>query len=241
MTVVTTRDDAANLNRRVFLAAAGMAAAVAAPMVWLPPKSQAAAPYTARVLPYGDDGLTPVISPITIGFHYGKHHQGYVNRLNRQVAERPELGVLRLADVVRKTAGIPADVAIFNNAAQAWNHDFYWSSLRPGGGGQPPQALRERLETDFGGIKAFADAFKEISVKQFANGWGWLVEDAGKLRVVSTSNADTPLVHGQKPLLTIDVWEHAYYLDYQNRRAAYVDAVVDKLLNWEFAAENLFT
>ncbi len=240
MTAATRMDGAAKLDRRGFLAAAGMAAAaVAAPMVWLPRKSQAAAPYTAMALPYGDDALIPVISPTTIGFHYGKHHQGYVRRLNGQVAERLELAALPLAEVVGKAAADPADVAVFNNAAQAWNHDFYWSSLRPGGGGTPPQALRERLEADFGGIKAFTDALKEVSVKQFASGWGWLVEDGGKLRVVSTGNADTPLVHGQKPLLTIDVWEHAYYLDYQNRRAAYVDAVVDKLLNWEFAAENL--
>jgi Fe-Mn family superoxide dismutase len=140
---------------------------------------------------------------------------------------------------VLDTAGSADKAAIFNNAAQVWNHTFYWNSMRPGSGGRPPAALLQRLEADFGSFDNFRKDLAATTIGQFASGWGWLVEDAGKLKCVRTPNAETPLTRGQKPLLTIDVWEHAYYLDYQNRRADYVNAVIDKLLNWEFAARNL--
>ena len=179
----------------------------------------------------------PVISANTIGFHYGRHHRGYVDSLNKLVVGT-EYADATLERTVLDTAGRADKAGIFNNAAQVWNHTFYWNSMRPGGG-RPAAALLQRLDADFGGFDNFRKDLAATSIGQFASGWGWLVEDAGKLKCVRTPNAETPLTRGQRPLLTIDVWEHAYYLDYQNRRADYVNAVIDKLLNWEFAARNL--
>jgi len=150
-----------------------------------------------------------------------------------------ELADQPLAKVVAATAGNPDKVAVFNNAAQVWNHDFYWASLKPGGGGEPPAVLAKLMETAFGSVAACKDELKKAALGQFGSGWAWLALDGGKLMVVKTANADNPTTKGLKPLLTIDVWEHAYYLDYQNRRADHVQAVIDKLLNWQFAAGNL--
>ncbi len=202
------------------------------------PSAGAAAPITLPPLPYADTALDPVISANTIGFHYGKHHKAYVDNLNKLIAGS-ELAELGLEEIIRRTAGKPDNVAIFNNAAQTWNHTFYWNSLAPRGGGKPSGTLAARIEKDFGSFEACRQQLLDAAVGQFGSGWAWLVVDQGALKVVKTPNADLPLTAGQTPLLTIDVWEHAYYLDYQNRRADYVSAVIDKLLNWEFAAKNL--
>ena len=197
-----------------------------------------AGPFSLMKLPYPDNGLDPVISAITIGFHYGKHHKGYVDNLNKLVAGT-ELAEMPLAKVVAATAGSADRTAVFNNAAQVWNHDFYWSSLKPSGGGEPPAELAKRMEAAFGSVGACKAELKKAALGQFGSGWAWLALDGDKLVVTKTGNADNPMTKGLKPLVTIDVWEHAYYLDYQNRRADYVQAVLDKLINWGFAAENL--
>ncbi len=189
-------------------------------------------------LPYAQTALDPVISANTLGFHHGKHHKGYVDNLNKLIAGTA-LANYSLEKLVAETAGKADKVAIFNNAAQTWNHSFYWRSLRPQGGGEPPAALKQRIEASFGSLDACKKELATAATAQFGSGWAWLVQEADKLKVVKTGNAETPLIQGVKPLLTIDVWEHAYYLDYQNRRADYVNAVLDKLINWGFAADNL--
>ena len=189
-------------------------------------------------LPYAENALDPVISANTIGFHYGKHHKGYVDTLNKLIAGT-EFANLSLEKLIAETAGKADRVAIFNNAAQTWNHTFYWRSLRPKGGGEPPAALKQRIDASFGNLDACKKELATAATTQFGSGWAWLVLEAGKLKVVKTGNADAPLAKGMTPLLTIDVWEHAYYLDYQNRRADYVNAVIGKLVNWGFAADNL--
>ena len=231
-----------SLNRRRFLTAvlAGSTALAFGGLTSPRPVRAAAGsgPFTLPPLPWPDDALSPHISADTIGFHYGKHHQGYVNNLNQLVAGTP-LADQPLEAVIKASAGAVDKTAIFNNAAQVWNHTFYWNSLRPKGGGKPSGALAELIEKSFGGFDPFKTEFAKAATSQFGSGWAWLVKDGDKLAVTKTGNADTPIVHGLKPLLTIDVWEHAYYLDYQNRRADYVAAVLDKLINWDFAAQNL--
>ena len=194
--------------------------------------------FTLPALPYAQDALEPYVSARTMGFHYSKHHQAYVDNLNKLVAGTVSAS-LTLESIIAATVGRPDEAAIFNNAAQAWNHAFYWRSLKPKGGGEPPAALKKKIEASFGTLGACKKEWTTAATTQFGNGWAWLVLDGDKLKVVKTGNADVPLTTGLKPLLTIDVWEHAYYLDYQNRRADYVNAVLDKLINWEFAAENL--
>lgn len=195
-------------------------------------------PHLLPPLPYADNALTPVISANTIGFHYGKHHKTYVDNLNKLIAGN-EFEKMLLEKIIAGTTGKADKAAIFNNAAQTWNHTFYWRSLSPKGGGEPPAVLKQKIEASFGTLDACKKELANAATTQFGSGWAWLVLDGGKLKVVKTSNADSPLTQGAKPLLTIDVWEHAYYLDYQNRRADYVNAVLDKLINWDFAAENL--
>jgi Fe-Mn family superoxide dismutase len=201
-------------------------------------EDSAAPKHVLPPLPYAENALDPIISTRTIGFHYGKHHKGYIETLNKLIAGT-ELADLSLEKLIAETAGKADKVAIFNNAAQAWNHSFYWRSLRPQGGGEPPAALRQQIEASFGSLDACKRDLAMAATTEFGSGWAWLVQEAGKLRVVKTSNAETPLAKGVRRLLAIDVWEHAYYLDYQNRRADYVNAVLDNLLNWEFAAANL--
>ena len=199
---------------------------------------ESASPYVLPSLPYADDALAPVISAHTIGFHYCKHHKGYVDNLNKLVAGT-EFADLPLENIITATAGKADKNAIFNNAAQTWNHTFYWHSLKPKGGGEPPAALKQKIEASFGTLDALKKELASAATTQFGSGWAWLVLDGGKLKVVKTGNADVPITTGMRPLLTIDVWEHAYYLDYQNRRADHIDAVLEKLINWDFAAENL--
>ena len=225
------------LGRRDFLmAAAGTAAALATGTVCR--TARAASPLALPPLPYAENALEPVISAKTISFHYGKHHKTYVDNLNK-LAAGTEYADMPLEKIIAATAGKPEKTAIFNNAAQAWNHTFYWNSMKPGGGGDPPAALKQRIEASFGSVDACKKELAAAAVSQFGSGWAWLVLDGDKLKVVKTANANDPLTTGVTPLVTVDVWEHAYYLDYQNRRADYVGAVLDKLINWEFALRNL--
>jgi Fe-Mn family superoxide dismutase len=189
-------------------------------------------------LPYAQDALAPVISSETLSFHYGKHHKAYVDNLNKLVAGT-DLSETPLEKVIAATAGKADKAGIFNNAAQIWNHTFFWSSMKPGGGGAPSGAVAKGIDAAFGGYENFKKEFSNAAMTQFGSGWAWLVADKGQLKVAKTPNAETPLTAGMTPLLTIDVWEHAYYLDYQNRRADFVAAVIDKLLNWDFANANL--
>ena len=194
--------------------------------------------FTLPPLPYAENALEPVISANTISFHYGKHHKTYVDNLNNLV-KGTDYESAPLEKIINETAGKADKVAIFNNAAQVWNHTFYWNSLKGGGGGKPSGRIAQMIDAAFGGYDNFKKELSATSVSQFGSGWGWLVLDGSALKIVKTPNAEVPFTKGQKPLLTVDVWEHAYYLDHQNKRAAYVDAVIDKLLNWDFAAKNL--
>ena len=189
-------------------------------------------------LPYANDALEPVISAETLSFHHGKHHKDYVLKLNQLVEGTRFLG-LSLESLIMRTAGKAEHAAIFNNAAQAWNHTFYWHSLTPKTGDGIPTALNEKIRDSFGTLATLKEQLAKAAIEQLGSGWAWLVLDGSDLRVISTGNSDDPLPKRLKPLLTIDVWEHAYYLDYQNRRADHVHAVLDQLINWEFAAENL--
>lgn len=197
----------------------------------------AALPLVLSPLPYAENALEPIITANTIGFHYGKHHKGYVDNLNKLILGTEYVG-LSLEKIIIGTAGRSDKTAIFNNAAQIWNHAFYWKSMKSKGGGEPPAALKQKMESSFGSVDTCKKALSNAAVSQFGSGWGWLVLDSDKLKVVISANADIPLTTGMKPLLAIDVWEHAYYLDYQNRRADYINAVLEKLINWEFALKN---
>lgn len=188
-------------------------------------------------LPYAADALEPYMTANTFSFHHAKHHKAYVDNLNKLIAGTPFEGK-PLVEIVKESEGTNAGV--FNNSAQVWNHTFFWSSMTPNGGGKPTGKIAEKIEADFGSYEAFADAFKTAGATQFGSGWAWLVLGAeGKLKVVKTGNAETPFTKGDKPLLTIDVWEHAYYLDYQNLRPKFIETFLDKLVNWEFANANL--
>jgi Fe-Mn family superoxide dismutase len=189
-------------------------------------------------LPYGAADLDPYVSSRTVDFHYGKHHRTYVDNTNKLIADSP-LAELELEELIRQSAGHPERAGIFNNAAQVWNHTFYWNSMRPKGGGTPSGDLKARVEQAFGSFEAFSKEFATQATTLFGSGWCWLVAEGGTIKIVRTSNADTPIVRGQLPLLTVDVWEHAYYLDFQNRRADYVAQWLSSLANWEFAAGNL--
>jgi Fe-Mn family superoxide dismutase len=193
-------------------------------------------PLTQPALPFADTALEPVISAQTIGFHYGKHHKGYFDALEKLVAGTP-MADQTLEEIILATAGSADDIKIFNNAAQCWNHNFYWHSLSPARKA-PAGDLAAAIDRDFGSLAACTAALAKASIDQFGTGWGWLVVDAGRLRAVSTGDADVPFVAGMVPLLVVDVWEHAYYLDWQNRRADHVNAVVHGHLDWDFAARN---
>jgi superoxide dismutase, Fe-Mn family len=196
-----------------------------------------AVPHILPALPYAENALEPVITAKTISFHYGKHHKTYMDNLNKLIAGT-EYADLTLEKIITSTVGKLEKSALFNNAAQTWNHTFYWNSLKPNGGGEPPAALKQKIEAAFESVEACKKELASAAVSQFGSGWAWLVLDGGVLKVVKTANADIPMTLGFTPLLTIDVWEHAYYLDYQNRRVDYANAVLDKLINWEFALQN---
>ena len=189
-------------------------------------------------LPYGKDALAPYISANTLEFHYGKHHQAYVDNLNKLIAGN-DLAGKSLEDIIMNTTGDTAKTGIFNNAAQVWNHSFYWQCLKKAGGGAPTGAIAGRITATWGNYDKFVEELKNAGLTQFGSGWAWLVLDGNNLKITKTANADTPIAHGQKALLTIDVWEHAYYLDYQNRRADYLSTVIQNLINWDFVNANL--
>jgi len=191
-------------------------------------------PFQLPPLPWAKDALAPAISAETLDYHYGKHHQAYVTNLNKLTEGKPEANQ-SLEEIIR--AAPPG--GLFNNAAQIWNHTFYWSSMKPGGGGKPTGVLLELVNRDFGSTDNLLQQLGEAAKTQFGSGWAWLVQDGGKLKVTATANADLPMKHGQNALLTCDVWEHAYYIDYRNARPNYVDAFLKTLVNWDFAAKNL--
>lgn len=192
---------------------------------------------TLPKLPYAYDALEPHISRATLEVHYDKHHRAYVEKA-KSLAKEAHLSDNSLEQIIRYTARQEGHQALFQNAAQAWNHDFYWNSMRPGGS-KPTEEIARRIQTDLGGYDSFAERFMAAATGQFGSGWAWLVLDGDTLAITRTSNADTPLAHAQIPLLAVDVWEHAYYLDYQNRRADYVKTVIEHLINWDFAHRNL--
>ncbi|HXJ00431.1 MAG TPA: superoxide dismutase [Micropepsaceae bacterium] len=195
-----------------------------------------AKPFVLPPLPYDEAALAPTISGNTMSFHYGKHHKAYVDKLNELVAGT-EYADMKLEDIVKATVADSSKTPIFNNAGQIWNHTFFWSCLTPKGC-KPTGKIKSAIGRDFGGYDGFAEQFAKEGVGQFGSGWVWLVADGEKLAIEKTPNAMTPMAKGKKCLLTIDVWEHAYYLDYQNRRPDFLKAVIEKLLNWDFAAEN---
>lgn len=188
-------------------------------------------------LPYAKDALSPYISAQTLDFHHGKHHRAYVDNTNKLIAGT-ELEHETLETIITRTAGDPTKAGIFNNAAQVWNHSFYWLCMKPKGGGIPSGFIAESIQKTWGSYEKFVEEFKNAAVTQFGSGWAWLAFEGENLKIIKTANADTPLAHGMKPLLTIDVWEHAYYLDYQNRRLDYVTAFIENLIDWEFVNKN---
>ncbi len=228
------------VNRRQFLFMSSLAGiTLAAPPGDEPARVQSGvAPIALPPLPYAQDALAPVISEQTLSFHYGKHHLAYVNNTIKLIAGTG-LEKQPLDEIIRKTSGKPEQAGIFNNAAQVFNHTFYWHSMKPGGGGEPKGVIADRIGKSFGSYQKFVEAFSGAAAQQFGSGWAWLVDDGGKLGVIRTPNAETPLTMSLRPLVTIDVWEHAYYLDFQNRRPDYIKAFVEKLLNWDFAEKNL--
>ena len=191
-------------------------------------------------LPYDAAALEPHYSANTLNFHHGKHQKSYVKKLNGLIEGTP-LERKALEEIIKATASDPSQTKVFNNAAQVWNHTFFWNSMSPQGGGSPNGEIAEMLKRDLGGLEEFKDSFTKAGAARFGSGWVWLVVDAGKLKIVTTGNAETPMTTGQIPLITADVWEHAYYLDYQNRRPDYLQAFVDHLINWDFAARNIAT
>lgn len=190
-------------------------------------------------LPYAMDALEPYgMKAETFEYHYGKHHKAYVDNLNK-LTEGTDLATMPLEEVIKATYKDSAKQGIFNNAAQVWNHTFFWSSMKPGGGGTPTGELAARIDKDFGSFDQFKEEFTNAATTQFGSGWAWLVDDNGTLKVTKTPNAVDPIAEGQKPLLTLDVWEHAYYIDFRNARPAFIKNFLDRLVNWEFAAQNL--
>lgn len=194
--------------------------------------------FTLPELPYALNALEPHIGTKTLEIHHGKHHNAYVVNLNNLLKDSP-LAEKSLEEVIKSVAGDASKAGVFNNAAQVWNHTFYWHSMKPNGGGKPSGDLAKKIDVDFGSYDKFVEEFKAAGATQFGSGWAWLVLENGKLKVTKTGNADLPMVHGQTAILTMDVWEHAYYLDFQNRRPDYISTFLDKLVNWDFAAENL--
>lgn len=223
----------------IALAAAGAASGFIAPSLTNITKAKEAfMAFTLPDLPYAKNALEPHMSAKTFDFHHGKHHAAYVNKLN-ELVKGTDMEGLSLEEIILKVKDDSSKGAVFNNAAQHWNHSFFWNCMKPTGGGKPTGELAAKIEQSFGSFEAFVEEFKNAGATQFGSGWAWLVEDGGKLKVTKTGNADLPLAHGQKALLTCDVWEHAYYIDYQNRRPDFIATFLEKLANWDFAAENL--
>jgi Fe-Mn family superoxide dismutase len=238
------------MNRREFLGAAAAASVLmtgigraaeeaVAPKAAQKSASPQPAAFVPPALPYAMGALEPTISARTLSFHYGKHHAAYAAKLSASTYEKEPWHGMAVEDIVAQSAGKPDAVDIFNNAAQFWNHTFYWNSMKPGGGGAPEGKMAELIEESFKSYETFREEFSKAAASQFGSGWAWLALKDGKIRTMKTSNADTPLAHGIRPILTIDVWEHAYYLDYQERRGDYIAAWLENLVNWDFALKNI--
>jgi Fe-Mn family superoxide dismutase len=195
---------------------------------------------TLMSLPFAADALEPYMSARTLGFHHGKHHAAYVAKTN-DLIKGTELENATLDEILKQVTGKAEKQALFNNAAQVWNHDFFWNSLAKNGGSQPPEPIAKRFERDFGSFQNFRKAFVDKAVAQFGSGWAWLVSKNGKLDIVTTGNANRPDIAQMTPLMTCDVWEHAYYLDYQNERAKFVQAILDNVINWQWLGKQLVT
>jgi Fe-Mn family superoxide dismutase len=195
-------------------------------------------PVSLPPLPWPENALEPYTSARTISFHYGKHHKAYVDNLNKLIAGTPQDNQ-SLDEIIRFAAVDPSRAGMFNNAAQVWNHTFFWHCMKPAGGGKPEGDVLRAIDEGFGGYEKFVEQFKAAATGRFGSGWAWLIVDGGALKVISTPNAENPLAKGQKALLTCDVWEHAYYLDFQNRRPDFVQTFIDQLINWDFVAKNL--
>lgn len=195
--------------------------------------------FVQEPLPFDINALEPHgMKAETFEYHYGKHHKAYVDNLNKLV-EGTELADKSLEEVIKVSFKDSSKAGIFNNAAQVWNHTFFWNSLKPAGGGAPKGELATKIDKDFGSLDKFKEEFSNAAATQFGSGWSWLIDDGGTLKVIKTPNAENPLAHGQKALLTLDVWEHAYYIDYKNARPAFIKNFLEQLVNWDFAAENL--
>jgi Fe-Mn family superoxide dismutase len=230
----TTRRDFCKATLITFVSASAFARSAFAQIIT--PKKEATMPFTLPPLPYAPSALEPHMSEKTFSFHYNKHHQAYITKTNELIAGTP-LENKTLEEIIMESAKDKGP--LFNNSAQVWNHTFFWNSMKPNGGGTPTGKIAEKINADFGSFDEFKKQFKEAGIGQFGSGWAWLVLDGGKLKVTKTPNADLPMAHGQKAILTCDVWEHAYYLDYQNRRPDFLTAFLDHLANWEFAEKNL--
>jgi superoxide dismutase, Fe-Mn family len=189
-------------------------------------------------LPYEFNALEPHMTAKTFEFHYGKHHATYVTNLNNLTKDSP-MATMSLEEIIKATFGDASKAGIFNNAAQVWNHTFFWKSMKPNGGGTPTGDLATQINVSFGSLDKFKEEFKAAATTQFGSGWAWLVKDGNGLKITKTGNAENPIAHGQTPLLTLDVWEHAYYIDFQNRRPDFIGTYLENLVNWEFAAANL--
>lgn len=227
------------ITRRAFcLGLAGIAVSATIPInLFIKTIKEKTMPFTLPALPYAKDALEPHMSANTFSFHHEKHHNAYVVNLNKLI-EGTDLESKSLEEIIKITAGDTSKAGIFNNAAQVWNHTFFWNSMKPNGGGKPSGELAAKIDTDFGSYDKFAEEFKNAAATQFGSGWAWLVLDGGKLKVTKTPNAENPMTKGAIPLLTLDVWEHAYYLDFQNRRPDFTVTFLSNLANWDFAAEN---
>ena len=188
-------------------------------------------------LPYDRTALEPHYSGETLDYHHGKHHNTYVVNLNKLI-DGTEYASMELEAIIKATAGDASKAGLFNNSAQIWNHTFFWNSMKPGGGGAPSGALAKAIDKDFGGLDGFKEAFAQAGATQFGSGWAWLVKDGGSLKVTKTPNAETPLTTNATPLITADVWEHAYYIDYRNARPKFLEAFLNNLINWDFASAN---
>jgi Fe-Mn family superoxide dismutase len=227
------------INRRQFIRTSLLAAcAMSTPFLMQCSAKKGADVFVKEPLPYAKDALAPFISGQTMDFHYDKHYAGYVKKANTLIQKNGYAGKTAEA-IIQASAGDPARAAVFNNAAQAWNHAFFFKCLKPGGGGEPEGVLAEMLESEFGSFVDFKEVFLTAAKDQFGSGWVWLVLEQGKLAVVTGANADTPPAHDMMPLFTVDVWEHAYYLDYQNRRGDHVAAVLDNLIDWNVIASRM--
>jgi superoxide dismutase, Fe-Mn family len=189
-------------------------------------------------LPYETTALEPHMTAKTFEFHYGKHHAAYVTNLNNLTKDSP-MATMSLEEIIKSTFGDASKAGIFNNAAQVWNHTFFWNSMKPSGGGAPTGDLAAKINASFGSLDKFKEEFKAAATTQFGSGWAWLIKDGDGLKITKTGNAENPIAHGQTPLLTLDVWEHAYYIDFQNRRPDFITAYLENLVNWDFAAANL--